>query len=101
MRGSTLIFSCILLTPAIALAGGHLTRKQGQEIAEKIARENGIDLSIYLLGPFDKLHPFDVSVEKQTEWDFYYYCKGARPPGCYFTVIVDRATGYAQFLPGL
>lgn len=67
-------------------------------MAEREAKAQGIDLSQYVLGPLD---PHFDARKPAGKWDFFFHCKRAVPPGCFFEITVDRATGAIEYCPGV
>ena len=71
----------------------------GRDDALAIAREKavaeGFDLAKYRLDTFG-----GVRNEAATEWSFVFLCAPVPPPGCYFSVAVDRRSGIATLYRG-
>jgi len=79
-----------------ATAGSLLTEAQALTIAHQIASQNGRDINRYEIDPF----PNRLS-ENRKEFGFYFLCAPApAPPGCGFSVHVNRQSGSATFTPG-
>ena len=73
-----------------------LSRKDALVIAEKIAKEHGVNLKRYELAEF----PRELSEDSKV-WTFYFKCTPEPiPPGCFFWVDVNRVSGAAKYLPG-
>ena len=73
-----------------------LTEAQALTIAHQIASGKGHDMSRYRLDPF----PTRLSEDRQ-EFGFYFHCAPTpAPPGCGFSVHIDRQSGSATYAPG-
>jgi hypothetical protein len=65
-----------------------MARAEALEVARQAAVGHGYDLDKYKLDAFGE----ELSEDKKS-WVFVFLCKPVPPPGCYFMVTVDRATG--------
>lgn len=72
-----------------------LGRDDALAIARKKAAAEGFDLAKYRLDTFA-----GVRDEAATEWSFVFLCAPRPPPGCYFSVAVDRRSGVATLYRG-
>lgn len=82
----------------IAAPKDHPSYAEALALAKDEAKSQGIDLSQYVLGPLSPgFHPR----KPLGKWDFFFHCKGASPPGCFFDITVDRVTGAVQYHPGM
>ena len=80
----------------IASSPAPMSRAAALEISRKAATASGYDLAKFKLDTFSN----ELS-EGQAEWRFGYLCSpGPPPPGCHFSVVVDRTTGKATVHPG-
>ena len=99
MRITSLPFLVFATSALSATAGAptSLTRETALSIAEASAQSHGFDIKKYSLAKFDR----ELS-EDGKEWSFLYECKAVpSPPGCHFLVVVNRATGSAELVPGM
>jgi len=75
----------------------NLSRNDALAIAVSTAKAHGIDFKNYKRDTFGR----ELSKDHK-EWRFSWLCApDPPPPGCEFMVVVNRATGVANYFPGM
>ena len=93
---ASVFLSALFSSASFADGAQGLSKKDALVIAEKTAKEHGVNLKRYELAPF----PQELS-EDGKAWTFYFKCTPEpTPPGCHFWVDVNRESGEAKYLPG-